>query len=87
MLASSEGAPMLLMAALAAVTSVDRGVAHFVIVSNEATKLRQLLKGLTLLSSFGENLTYTLTKKKKKRNVDFEFGVGERDVYFGYGRN
>eukprot|EP00026_Physarum_polycephalum_P006265 Phypoly_transcript_06307.p1 GENE.Phypoly_transcript_06307~~Phypoly_transcript_06307.p1 ORF type:complete len:528 (+),score=72.63 Phypoly_transcript_06307:200-1783(+) len=51
MLAASEGAPMLLMAALAAVTSVDNGVAHFVIVSNEATKLRQLLKETSTLNS------------------------------------
>jgi len=51
MLATTEGAPMLLMAALAAVTSVDRGVAHFVIVSNEATKLRQLLKETSTLNS------------------------------------
>lgn len=42
---TASGAGTLLMAALAAVTSVDMGLAHFVIVSNESTQLRQLLKG------------------------------------------
>ncbi len=46
MLAGVTGAGIQLMTAIAAATSVGRGVAHLVIVSNEATKLRQLLKGI-----------------------------------------
>jgi hypothetical protein len=43
---TAGGAGTVLMSALAAVTSVDMSLAHFVIVSNEATQLRQLLKGI-----------------------------------------
>jgi len=51
MLAATTGTGTLLVAAMAAVTSVDTNLAHFVIVSNEATKLRQLLKETSTLSS------------------------------------